>query len=46
MVLYGENTWGGGVKSTNCVKIVMHLCLVYYNSEVNIRIVKIAKSRR
>jgi hypothetical protein len=46
LVLYGANTWGGGVKSTNCVKIATCTRLVSYNSEANVTIVKIAKPRR
>jgi hypothetical protein len=46
LVLYGANTWGGGVKSTNCVKIARCPRLVSYNSEANVTIVKIAKPRR
>jgi hypothetical protein len=46
LVIYGANTWGGGVKSTNCVKIVRCPRLVSYNNEVSVRIVKIAKPRR
>jgi hypothetical protein len=46
MVLYCANTWGGGVKITNCVKTAMHPRLVYYNSEANVMIVKIAKLRQ
>jgi hypothetical protein len=43
---YTVNTWGGGVKSTNCVKIATCTRLVSYNSEANVTIVKIAKPRR
>jgi hypothetical protein len=46
LVLYGANTGTGGVKSTNCVKIVRCPRLVSYNNEANVRIVKIAKPRR
>jgi hypothetical protein len=37
---------GGGVKSTNFVKITIHPRFVSYNSKANVRIVKIVKPRR
>jgi hypothetical protein len=46
LVLYDANTGTGGVKSRNCVKIARCPCLVSFNNEANVRIVKIAKPQR